>query len=53
MTELQKKDSELAQLINAEEQRQYAGIELIASENYQSAAVLEAQATVFANKYAE
>lgn len=53
MTELQKKDPQLAQLINAEQQRQSVGIELIASENYQSAAVLEAQATVFANKYAE
>lgn len=53
MIELQKKDPQLAQLINAEQQRQSAGIELIASENYQSAAVLEAQATVFANKYAE
>ena len=46
-------DKEIQKLIQAEEQRQSVGIELIASENYQSSAVLEAQASVFANKYAE
>lgn len=46
-------DQEVQKLIQAEEQRQSAGIELIASENYQSSAVLAAQASVFANKYAE
>ena len=46
-------DKEIQKLIQAEEQRQSLGIELIASENYQSSAVLEAQASVFANKYAE
>lgn len=40
-------------LITAEENRQQSAIELIASENYQSKAVLQAQASVFANKYAE
>lgn len=39
--------------IQAERRRQSEGMELIASENYQSAAVLEAQSTVFANKYSE
>ena len=43
----------IQELINLETQRQTVGIELIASENYQSSAVLETQASVFANKYAE
>ena len=47
------KDKEVQNLIQSEEQRQATGIELIASENYQSSAVLQAQASVFANKYAE
>ena len=47
------KDKEVQNLIQSEEQRQIMGIELIASENYQSSAVLQAQASVFANKYAE
>ena len=46
-------DKEIQKLIQAEEQRQSVGIELIASENYQSSAVLETQASIFANKYAE
>lgn len=53
MSSLPLLDSELQALISAEEQRQSSAIELIASENYQSPAVLQAQATVFANKYAE
>ncbi len=48
-----REDKEVQKLIQAEEQRQSEGIELIASENYQSSAVLQAQASVFANKYAE
>lgn len=43
----------IQELINLEMQRQSVGIELIASENYQSSAVLDAQASIFANKYAE
>ena len=43
----------IQELINLETQRQVSGIELIASENYQSSAVLDAQASIFANKYAE
>lgn len=48
-----REDKDIQNLIQAEEQRQIMGIELIASENYQSSAVLQAQASVFANKYAE
>lgn len=46
-------DDELAAAIHAEEQRQEAHLELIASENYVSPRVLEAQGTVLTNKYAE
>ena len=46
-------DSELAAVIGAELERQQDGIELIASENMVSAAVLEAQGSVLTNKYAE
>ncbi len=47
------KDLEVQQVISAEERRQQSWMELIASENYQSKQVLEAQSSVFANKYAE
>ena len=46
-------DPELAAAIGAELIRQQDGIELIASENIVSAAVLEAQGSVLTNKYAE
>ena len=46
-------DPELAAAIAAELVRQQDGIELIASENIVSAAVLEAQGSVLTNKYAE
>jgi glycine hydroxymethyltransferase len=46
-------DPELAAALNAELIRQQDGIELIASENVVSAAVLEAQGSVLTNKYAE
>jgi glycine hydroxymethyltransferase len=46
-------DSELAAAIAAERQRQEDHVELIASENYASPRVLEAQGTVLTNKYAE
>ena len=46
-------DPELASAIGAELARQQDGIELIASENMVSAAVLEAQGSVLTNKYAE
>lgn len=48
-----KTDPEIAKSIEAEYNRQEHGMELIASENYQSPAVLAAQASIFANKYAE
>jgi glycine hydroxymethyltransferase len=50
---LQETDPELAAAIGAELHRQQDGIELIASENIVSAAVLEAQGSVLTNKYAE
>src|SRR5580692_11465826 len=46
-------DPDLAVAIGAELERQQDGIELIASENIVSAAVLEAQGSVLTNKYAE
>ena len=46
-------DPELAAVLSAELVRQQDGIELIASENVVSAAVLEAQGSVLTNKYAE
>lgn len=46
-------DPELAAAIQAEDQRQEDHIELIASENYASPAVMEAQGSQMTNKYAE
>ncbi len=46
-------DDELFQAISAEEQRQEDHIELIASENYTSPRVMEAQGSLLTNKYAE
>ncbi len=46
-------DPELAKAIKGERQRQEDHIELIASENYASPRVLEAQGSVLTNKYAE
>ena len=46
-------DLELAQAIENERQRQEDHVELIASENYASPRVLEAQGSVLTNKYAE
>ncbi len=50
---LAKSDPELWQAIAAENQRQEDHIELIASENYVSAPVMEAQGSQLTNKYAE
>ena len=50
---LAESDPELAAAVGAELRRQQDGIELIASENVVSAAVLEAQGSVLTNKYAE
>ncbi|MBK1705480.1 serine hydroxymethyltransferase [Halochromatium glycolicum] len=46
-------DDELAQAIRDEERRQEEHVELIASENYASPRVMEAQGSVMTNKYAE
>src|SRR5687767_1378205 len=46
-------DPEIAEAIANEESRQADGLELIASENFVSRAILEAQGSVLTNKYAE
>jgi glycine hydroxymethyltransferase len=46
-------DPEIATAIDNEARRQHEGLELIASENFVSEAVLEAMGSVFTNKYAE
>src|SRR6476659_7196527 len=50
---IQQTDPELFAAIAAENARQEAHIELIASENYASPAVMEAQGSQLTNKYAE
>ncbi|AFV12867.1 serine hydroxymethyltransferase GlyA [Thermacetogenium phaeum DSM 12270] len=50
---LERTDPEIAALIRRERNRQEWKIELIASENFTSPAVMEAQGTVLTNKYAE
>lgn len=47
------RDTTIFDLIDSEEQRQLNGIELIASENFTSPAVMEATGSVLTNKYAE
>ena len=46
-------DPQIAAAIDNETRRQHEGLELIASENFVSEAVLEASGSVFTNKYAE
>jgi glycine hydroxymethyltransferase len=53
MSRLAVQDPAIAEAIRAEETRQQEGVELIASENYASAAVMEAMGSVLTNKYAE
>lgn len=53
LSNLKQQDEEIFVLINEEAERQNSEIELIASENYVSPAVLEALATPLANKYSE
>lgn len=53
ISDIQNSDQDIFALIKAEEERQATGMEFIASENYQSKAVLAAQSSVFANKYSE
>lgn len=50
---LRKSDSEIYSLIEEELERQTTGLELIASENFVSKAVLEAMGSILTNKYAE
>lgn len=53
MKNLKKNDAEVYKAVKNEEKRQKEGLEMIASENYVSEAVLEALGTVFTNKYSE
>ncbi len=53
LKKLEEKDPIISQLIEQEKQRQQTHLELIASENFTSAAVMEAQGSVLTNKYAE
>jgi glycine hydroxymethyltransferase len=48
-----KRDSQVFDLIQQERNRQTHGIELIASENFFSDQVMEAQGSILTNKYAE
>lgn len=51
--DLKNKDSEIFDLIQHEKKRQFEGIELIASENFTSKAVMEALGSCLTNKYSE
>ncbi len=53
LTHVAATDPEIAGLIEAEAQRQFDKLRMIASENYVSAAVLEASGSVLTNKYSE
>lgn len=53
MSDLEKIDPQVAEAIRLEEERQLKRLELIASENFASPAVREAQGSVLTNKYAE
>ncbi len=53
MSRLAQSDPQVFEAIHDEERRQREDLELIASENYTSAAVMEAVGSVLTNKYAE
>lgn len=53
MSHIEKQDTYIHDAIVGEEKRQATGLELIPSENYVSKAVLEANGSVFTNKYSE
>ncbi|MDB4743798.1 serine hydroxymethyltransferase, partial [Planctomicrobium sp.] len=53
MSALQNADSQVWNALQQERVRQVEGLELIASENYTSAAIQEVAGTVLTNKYAE
>lgn len=50
---MEQEDPEIFNLVEKEKYRQWSGLELIASENFTSAAVMEANGSVFTNKYSE
>ncbi|KAI0564631.1 serine hydroxymethyltransferase [Gracilaria domingensis] len=52
-TPLREQDPEVHRLLELEKSRQWRGLELIASENFTSAAVLQCLGSVFTNKYSE
>ncbi|KAF9371376.1 Serine hydroxymethyltransferase, cytosolic [Podila verticillata] len=52
-TTLEVEDPEIYKLIKQEQYRQYSGLELIASENFTSQAVMEANGSALTNKYSE
>ncbi|MDW7771916.1 MAG: serine hydroxymethyltransferase [Desulfobulbaceae bacterium] len=53
MSNLKETDPDIYRLIDQEKERQSSQLEMIASENIVSQAVLEAQGSIFTNKYAE
>lgn len=53
MKDLTITDPQIANIINSEQKRQESGLEMIASENYCSPAVMQAQGSILTNKYAE
>ena len=53
MSNIQSQDPQVQEVIDKELERQNNNIELIASENFVSPAVLEAQGSILTNKYAE
>lgn len=53
LTNLKKQDPKIYKIVKEEEKRQKEGLELIASENYVSPAVLETMGTILTNKYSE
>ena len=52
-TNLERQDPDLYRIIKKEEQRQKEGLELIPSENYTSASVMETMGSILTNKYSE
>jgi len=52
-TPLKEEDPEIYEIIQHEKRRQFSGLELIASENFTSQAVFEANGSCLTNKYAE
>ena len=53
MNSLEQQDPEIFSVINDEADRQRTGLEMIASENYTSRAIMEAAGSILTNKYAE